>query len=169
LALSHTVRDALTANVLGVLHARLDNVAIAPRPTFGHSPPGMRRYLPWAFWAALLLTFVMAALPHPPRLPGNPLDKVQHMAAFAVLTALAHAAWPAISRLRLLIILSTFGALIEVVQAIPALHRDSDWRDWVADTVAILVTLAFAAVVRDFVRKRQAEVATLRNGTSRRQ
>ncbi len=86
-----------------------------------------------------------------------------------MLTALAHAAWPAISRLRLLIILSAFGALIEVVQAIPALHRDSDWRDWVADTVAILVTLALAGVVRGFVRGRQAEAARLRNGTSRRQ
>ena len=129
----------------------------------------MRRYLPWAFWAALLLTFVMASLPHPPRIPGDPLDKLQHMAAFAVLTALACAAWPAISRLRLAIVLSVFGALIEVVQAIPALHRDSDWRDWVADTVAILVTLAIAVVVQRFVRGRQAEAATLRNGTSRRQ
>lgn len=129
----------------------------------------MRRLLPWAFWAALALTFVMASLPHPPRIPGDPVDKVQHIAAFAVLTALAHAAWPAISRLRLLIILSAFGALIEVVQAIPALHRDSDWRDWVADTAAIVVTLALAAGVRRFVRGRQAGVATLRNGTSRRQ
>ena len=129
----------------------------------------MRRYLPWAFWAALLLTFVMASLPHPPRIPGDPVDKLQHMAAFAVLTALACAAWPAMSRLRLAIILSAFGALIEVVQAIPALHRDSDWRDWVADTAAILVTLALAAMVERLVRGRQAEAATLRNGTSRRQ
>jgi hypothetical protein len=129
----------------------------------------MRRYLSWAFWAALVLTFVMAALPHPPRIPGDPLDKVQHMAAFTVLTALACAAWPAMSRLRLAIILSAFGAWIEVVQAIPALHRDSDWRDWVADTVAILVTLALATLIERFVRGRQAEAATLRNGTSRRQ
>ena len=129
----------------------------------------MRRYLPWAFWAALAFTFVMAALPHPPRIPGDPLDKIQHMAAFTVLTALACAAWPAMPRLRLAVALSAFGALIEVVQAIPALHRDSDWRDWVADTVAILVTLALAAMVRDFLRGRQAEAARLRNGTSRRQ
>ena len=129
----------------------------------------MRRYLPWAFWAALALTFVMAALPHPPRIPGDPVDKLQHMAAFTVLTALACAAWPAMSRLRLAIILSAFGAWIEVVQAIPALHRDSDWRDWVADTAAILVTLAIAVVIERLMRGRQAEAATLRNGTSRRQ
>ncbi len=37
--------------------------------------------------------------------------------------------------------LSLFGALIEVVQAIPALHRDSDVLDWLADTVAVVVVL----------------------------
>ena len=73
------------------------------------------------------------------------------------------------SRLRLLIVLSGFGALIEIVQAIPALHRDSDWRDWVADTVAILVTLAIVAFVERHARGRQMAAATLRNGTSRRQ
>ena len=38
--------------------------------------------------------------------------------------------------------LSFLGAMIEVAQAIPALHRDCDIRDWVADSLAILaVTL----------------------------
>jgi VanZ family protein len=43
--------------------------------------------------------------------------------------------------LRLLAALSLFGALIEVVQAIPALQRDSDIKDWIADTVAVAVVL----------------------------
>jgi hypothetical protein len=34
-----------------------------------------------------------------------------------------------------------FGAVIEVVQAIPMLHRDSDVMDWIADTAAVLVVL----------------------------
>ena len=33
--------------------------------------------------------------------------------------------------------LSFLGALIEVLQAIPELHRDCDIRDWIADTAAI--------------------------------
>jgi hypothetical protein len=37
--------------------------------------------------------------------------------------------------------LSLFGALIELAQAIPALHRDSDPLDWVADTVACTAVL----------------------------
>jgi hypothetical protein len=108
----------------------------------------MTRLLRLAFWAALLFTFVMATLPHPPQLPGAPTDKVQHILAFAVLTGLAVAGWPAASRLRLFLGLSGFGVLIELVQAIPALHRSSDWRDWIADTAAILVVLALAAAIR---------------------
>ena len=91
------------------------------------------------FWAAALLAFVMAVLPHPPHVPAN--DKVQHMAAFATLGLLGSFAYPRLSTLRLLIGLSLFGALIEVVQAIPELHRDSDPLDWLADTIACAIVL----------------------------
>jgi hypothetical protein len=96
----------------------------------------------------------MAVLPHPPQLPGQPTDKLQHIAAFAVLTALACAAWPAAPRLRVLVALAGFGALIELVQAIPALNRSADWRDWLADTGAILVTLGVALVASLLLRRR---------------
>jgi len=78
----------------------------------------------------------MAAVPHPPEVPGEPNDKVEHMIAFATLAMLAAFAFPRTALLRLLVGLSLFGALIEVVQAIPALQRDSDIKDWAADTVA---------------------------------
>ncbi|HEY6048733.1 MAG TPA: VanZ family protein [Sphingomicrobium sp.] len=94
------------------------------------------------FWAATLFTFVMATLPHPPQLPGNPSDKVQHIAAFAVLGLLSAWAYQRTGVLKLIAGLSLFGALIELVQAIPALHRDSDVKDWLADTVACAVVLS---------------------------
>ena len=94
------------------------------------------------FWAAACFAFVMAVVPHPPELPGQPSDKVQHIIAFATLAALGSLAYPVASVARLLVGLSLFGALIEVVQAIPALHRDSDALDWIADTAAVLVVLA---------------------------
>jgi VanZ family protein len=84
----------------------------------------------------------MAVLPHPPQVPGEPNDKVQHIAAFATLAFLGSLAYPAAGPLRLLLRLSLFGALIEVVQAIPALHRDSDYKDWIADTLAAGLVLA---------------------------
>ena len=41
-----------------------------------------------------------------------------------------------------------FGALIEVAQSIPALHRDCDILDWAADTTAVMVALALCLAVR---------------------
>jgi VanZ family protein len=93
------------------------------------------------FWATAAFAFVMAVLPHPPQVPGEPNDKVQHITAFATLALLGSFAYPATALISLLIRLSLFGAAIEVVQAIPALHRDSDVWDWAADTVAVIVVL----------------------------
>lgn len=106
------------------------------------------RYLPALFWAALVFAFLMAVNPKPPDLPGHPSDKVQHVAAFLTLTILALLAYPNAPRLRILIGLSAYGALIEAVQAIPALHRDAELLDWVVDTAAVLAVLAVATRVR---------------------
>jgi peptidoglycan/LPS O-acetylase OafA/YrhL len=97
------------------------------------------------FWALALFALVMALIPHPPELPGDPSDKVQHMTAFAALSLVGSIAYSRITTIRLLIALSLFGALIEVAQAIPILHRDSDPLDWVADTVACVVMLLLVA------------------------
>ena len=93
------------------------------------------------FWAATCFAFVTAVIPQPPEVPGEPNDKVQHIIAFATLAALGVFAYPRTLLLKLLAGLSLFGAFIEVVQAIPALHRDSDVLDWLADTAAVAVVL----------------------------
>jgi hypothetical protein len=93
------------------------------------------------FWSAAAFAFVMAALPHPPQVPGTPPDKVQHVLAFTCLALLGWAAYPRLGMVKLLLGLSAFGALIELVQMIPSLHRDSDALDWFADTAAVIVVL----------------------------
>lgn len=107
---------------------------------------------PVMFWLALAFTLTMAWLPHPPAMPGNPNDKLQHMAAFGFLSLVGAAAYPKFPLPHLAERLSFLGALIEVVQNIPMLHRDCDIRDWIADTMAIaitLVTIAFARARRE--------------------
>jgi len=94
------------------------------------------------FWAAAAFAFVMAVLPHPPEIPGHPSDKIQHIAAFATLAVLGAWAFPRFPILKLIIRLSIFGAAIELIQAIPELHRDSDVLDWLADTIACAVVLS---------------------------
>lgn len=103
------------------------------------------------FWPALIFALAMAVLPKPPQLPGPDLgDKIQHMLAFFTLTVLAGVGWPRTRLSKAALYLSLVGAGIEVVQAIPALHRDSDWRDWVADSLAIFVALLPVTVFRHF-------------------
>lgn len=110
------------------------------------------------FWPALVFALVMAVLPKPPQLPGPDLgDKVQHMLAFFTLTTLAGVGWPRLPLLRAVLWLSLVGAGIEVVQAIPSLYRDSDWRDWVADTVAIMAALVPVAVFRRMIGRSETE------------
>ena len=93
------------------------------------------------FWGAASFALVMAAVPRPPQVPGSPSDKVLHVIAFATLALLGAWAYHRVRPVILLIGLSCFGALIEAVQAIPALHRDSELTDWLADTAAAGIVL----------------------------
>lgn len=101
------------------------------------------------FWAAATFAFAMAVLPHQLQVPLSPSDKVQHIAAFATLGLLSVWAYSATPVVTLIIRLSIFGALIELVQAIPVLHRDSDVVDWFADSIAAGLALLFVAWVRE--------------------
>lgn len=104
------------------------------------------------FWVALAVALALALNPHPPHLPPALNDKLQHMMLFAGLTGLALVAYPRARLLPLGLALSGFGALIEFLQMIPALHRSAEYLDWVADTGAILAVLALAAMLRWRVR-----------------
>ena len=116
--------------------------------------PGTPRRLPrLLFWAAAAFAFVMAALPHPPEVPGAPSDKVQHILAFLTLAALARWAYPAVRKRWLLLGLALFGAAIELVQAIPALNRDSDPLDWLADVAAAAAVFVAIALWPSLTRR----------------
>lgn len=104
------------------------------------------------FWllACVALFFALA----PAKIdPVHVNDKVQHMLAFFVLAGVAQLGWPQLSRLRLIVVLSLYGAAIELLQAIPTLHRDSDWHDWAADTAAILIAIPAGALVLRYLRR----------------
>ena len=102
----------------------------------------MQRAARIAFVICACYAFVMAAVPNPPPIPGQPSDKIMHMLAFGTLGALAAYGFRSISTARLFAGLTAFGAVIELVQAIPILHRDSDIVDLLADMAAALAALA---------------------------
>jgi hypothetical protein len=102
----------------------------------------LQRLAQVAFFAAVIFTFYSAVIPPTEAVQLVPYDKAEHFMAFYGLTGLAAAGFP---RLHVLIIgaaLSGFGALIEVVQGLPFVHRDEDFWDWVADTAAVAAALS---------------------------
>lgn len=108
---------------------------------------GRQRALRVVFWLAITVAFVVAIWPKPIIVPGAPNDKIQHILAFLFLTALGSAAYPR-NALKLGLGLAGLGALIEIVQAIPALNRDAELLDWIADVAAVLAVLAAVFVWR---------------------
>src|SRR5882672_733862 len=113
--------------------------------TFGSSVPRISMLIRLAqavFFAALIFTFYSAVIPSKHAVQLVPWDKAEHFIAFYALTGLGVAAFP---RHRLWVIgalLSAFGALIEIVQGLPIVHRDRDLWDWVADTIAVVAALS---------------------------
>jgi VanZ family protein len=115
--------------------------------------PMLDRMLKWLFWAALVFAYVAAVVPQVDAPAFSSSDKVEHMVAFLTLALLAALGW---RRARLAWIgvgLAGFGAFIEFSQMIPALHRDADVKDWIADAIAIVVGLAIAAIMRPLVNR----------------
>ncbi len=113
----------------------------------------MTRYFRWLFWLAVLTTLVFAWTPHPPTLIPN--DKAQHTLAFVVLALLMRFSYPALAWQVTGLALAGLGGLIEIVQAIPVLHRDCDIYDWYADVAAIFLGFAIATAIRFLQRTRE--------------
>ncbi len=108
---------------------------------------------------AIVFAVTMALLPKPPHMPIDRFgDKFEHMLAFGTLAALASFAYPAARSLKVIERLSFLGAMVEVLQSIPSLHRDCDIHDWIADTIAIAVVVGIIALVR---RTRPPRLRTL--------
>ena len=80
----------------------------------------------------------------------QPSDKVLHMLAFATLATCGHFAFTRLRPFMLAGLLSAYGVLIELVQSIPALNRDAEFMDWVADTAAVLVVLGALHLARSW-------------------
>jgi hypothetical protein len=112
---------------------------------FGSSVPRISlliRLTQAVFLAAVIFTFYSAVIPPRHAVQFVPWDKAEHFIAFYALTGLGAAAFPRRRLWVIAVLLSLFGALIEIVQGLPIVHRDRDFWDWVADTLAILAALS---------------------------
>src|SRR5258705_9926252 len=108
--------------------------------------PTIRTLARVLFWPAVAVTIIAAVLP--PQRIGNvlPWDKANHFIAFYVLTLLAVAGFPRRSSWLIGVSLSLFGAVIDVVLAMPSVYRDADWLDWLPGQSGDLHLVAPVAV-----------------------
>jgi hypothetical protein len=110
------------------------------------------------FWLALAITLVMATLPSPPKMHMQVGDKLTHMSAFAALSLFAWLAFPKRGVVWLFAVMAMLGAVIEVLQLIPALQRDADVADWIADCGASLAVLVICQTMRWIVSRRSRRI-----------
>lgn len=104
----------------------------------------MQRIFQFAFWFAIAATLFFALKKVTVVIPAT--DKTQHAVTFAMLTGLVAIAYPRARLWAAAFALSGFGALIEFLQ--PYFQRDRDYRDWIADTIGILIVCAIVLVAR---------------------
>ena len=100
-----------------------------------------------AFWICFIATnaLVLSPAPYlPPLEIFNWWDKAQHAIAFGTLAVLAVLAYPEASRLRIALLLTGQGVLIELLQYYGG-YRFGDWQDALADGVGVLLGLSLAA------------------------
>jgi hypothetical protein len=81
-------------------------------------------------------------LPDPQMVSGMVQDYFLHGFTFAVLSLVGWGAYPRLDRAILWAMLTVFGGAIELFQALPAIHRDADWHDWLVDLTVAAVVLA---------------------------
>lgn len=96
----------------------------------------MQRWARVLFVPVLILVLVLAIMPRPPRLAGMINDKVEHGAAFAVLSTLGLVGFSKHGG-ALLLSLVGLGAIIEIAQGTSLSGRDPELLDWIADVVGI--------------------------------
>jgi VanZ family protein len=111
-----------------------------------------RRVVVVLFWLLVAFTAVEALVPVHRALHLFSWDKLEHALAFGVLTLVALQAFPRRNAFWIGISLSAFGAAIEILQALPFIGRDGDVRDWIADTIAVVLILTLFAVGRRVIR-----------------
>lgn len=100
------------------------------------------------FWLAFAAITVLALLPGPaapPRLLGT--DKLEHAAAFLVLTLLASFGWRGLPLWFITLAMITYGLLIELIQGSPILQRTMSFADVVADIAGIALGLTLVAIL----------------------
>lgn len=98
-------------------------------------------------WIAMAVGLYEALRPVPVGPPGQYADKIEHFVCFYLLTGAALLAYPRLKAAWLVAIAAACGAGVEALQSLPAIGRDAEFLDWVADMVGVFAALGPALTV----------------------
>ncbi len=96
------------------------------------------------FWLLLGVILAISIMPAEDAPTVFVNDKLNHMLAFFILSFMARLLWPLINALILFSMLAIFGGGIELLQLVIETGRDSDWMDFAADALAIVIGILSA-------------------------
>lgn len=114
----------------------------------------LRHLMPYIFWTLVTIVgmFMLIELA-PKENPIKHLDKIQHALVFLIISVAGCLAFK--NKISLLIVgLTIFGAVMEVLQATLTTTRTGDIKDWLADIAGILIGLMIVSIYRQFKPKR---------------
>ena len=116
----------------------------------------LMRLITAVYWVAMCLG---THLPNPPDVvPSNVSDKWLHLGAYfglAVLLIGSLAAGRRVTRrdaIRVWLVTICYGALDELTQMIPVLHRSAEWKDLGADAAGAAVGVLLGLVLASWIR-----------------
>jgi hypothetical protein len=99
----------------------------------------------------LLAVVVLAVAPQPVVPFGSSNDKLNHVAAFSVISLLACFAFPHVRPSSILTALLAFNAMIEVAQALMMNGREADMLDFAVGAFAAIIVVCGFAMLRGYV------------------
>lgn len=99
-----------------------------------------------AFAGMLVAVLLLTLLPIPAAFERLGNDKIEHMLAFFALAVFGGLAWPQ-ARSWIATALLVIGALIEMLQGTPFVHRDMSVLDWFADAGGILLGMTLVGLM----------------------
>ena len=113
----------------------------------------LRRLMPYIFWTLVIFVsmFMLVELV-PKENPIKHLDKIQHALVFLTISVAGCLAFKHQTSL-IIVGLTIFGAIMEILQATLTTTRTGDVKDWLADIVGILIGLMIVAIYRQFKPK----------------
>jgi VanZ family protein len=89
--------------------------------------------LRWGYWIFVLAVLAATLAPIPEPQGPSGADKYEHMAAFYALSLGAGLLYPRLPAWLTIVLVSAYGGAIELLQALPFIHRDCSLYDFIAD------------------------------------